>query len=171
MPRRTARRDVVFPPQSRGVVVGMRTFRSLLLLGLLAVGGCALRAPAPAGLCTESGLASWYSPSAGQRRMADGHLARAYALTAAHPFLPFGTSVRVTDVGTGRSVTVRVDDRGPFVRGRIIDVSAAAAARLGIRQDGIARVRLLATPGRSGPVPPRRPRGAVPRCMPALATG
>ena len=149
----------------------MRATRSLLLIGLLTVGGCALRAPAPAGICAESGLASWYRPSAGQRRTADGQIARADALTAAHPFLPFGTSVRVTDVETGRSVTVRIDDRGPFAGGRIIDVSAAAATRLGLRQDGIARVRLLATPGRSGPVPERGPSGEIPRCTPTLAAG
>lgn len=145
--------------------------RPFLLIGLLAVGGCAVRAPAPTGICAESGLASWYRPSAGQRRTADGETARADGLTAAHPFLPFGTAVRVTDVETGRSVTVRVDDRGPFVGGRIIDVSAAAATRLGIRQNGIARVRLLATPGRSGPVPARAPNEAVARCTPALAAG
>jgi rare lipoprotein A len=149
----------------------MHATRSLLLIGLLAVGGCAVRAPAPTGICAESGLASWYHPSAGQRRTAEGHAAHGGGLTAAHPFLPFGTSVRVTDVETGRSVTVQVDDRGPFVGGRIIDVSAAAATRLGIRQNGIARVRLLATPGRSGPVPARAPNGTVARCTPALAAG
>ena len=147
----------------------MCAIRSLLLIGLLAVGGCALRAPEPAGICAESGLASWYHPAAGQRRTAEGQIARAGALTAAHPFLPFGTSVRVTDVETGRSVTVRIDDRGPFVGGRIIDVSAAAANRLGLRRDGIAHVRLLATPGRSGPVPQPAPTAAVARCTPALA--
>ena len=149
----------------------MRAIRSLVLIGLLVVGGCAVRAPAPTGICAESGLASWYRPSAGQQRTADGRIARASDLTAAHPFLPFGTSVRVTDVETGRSVTVQVDDRGPFVGGRIIDLSSGAAQRLGMRQNGIARVRLLATPGRSGPVPERAPNEMVAPCTPALAAG
>mgnify|MGYP003693735531 CR=1 FL=1 len=63
-------------------------------------------------------------------------------LTAAHRTLPFGTRVRVTDVATGRSVTVRVNDRGPFVPGRIVDVSSSAAETLGISGRGIAKVKL-----------------------------
>lgn len=140
--------------------------RWIATIGLLALGGCAAPAPTP-GLCVEYGLASWYRPAAERVRTADGERPRPDALTAAHPFLPFGTPVRVTDLETGRSVTVRIDDRGPFVRGRIIDLSAAAAGRLGMRRGGIARVRLLAAPGHAGSVrfgtaptdPPRCARG------------
>jgi rare lipoprotein A len=63
-------------------------------------------------------------------------------LTAAHRTLPFGTRLRVTDVDTGRSVTVRVNDRRPFVRGRVVDVSASAAETLGITGKGVARVKV-----------------------------
>jgi len=63
-------------------------------------------------------------------------------LTAAHRTLPFGTRLRVTDVNTGRSVTVRVNDRGPFVRGRVVDVSASAAETLGITGKGVAKVKV-----------------------------
>jgi len=63
-------------------------------------------------------------------------------LTAAHRTLPFGTRLRVTDVNTGRSVTVRVNDRGPFVRGRVVDVSASAAESLGITGKGVAKVKV-----------------------------
>jgi rare lipoprotein A len=63
-------------------------------------------------------------------------------LTAAHPTLPFGTRVRVTNVATGRSVTVRVNDRGPFVHGRVIDVSQAAAEELGMVGRGVTKVKL-----------------------------
>jgi rare lipoprotein A len=64
------------------------------------------------------------------------------ALTAAHPTLPFGTQVLVTDVASGRSVVVQIADRGPSTKGRIIDLSPAAATQLGMRQDGTAQVRL-----------------------------
>lgn len=63
-------------------------------------------------------------------------------MTAAHRTLPFGTRLRVTDVDTGRSVTVRVNDRGPFVRGRVVDVSASAAETLGITGKGVAKVKV-----------------------------
>jgi rare lipoprotein A len=63
-------------------------------------------------------------------------------LTAAHPNLPFGTRLRVTNVANGRSVTVRINDRGPFVAGRSVDVSVAAAERIGIIERGVAKVKL-----------------------------
>lgn len=64
------------------------------------------------------------------------------ALTAAHRTLPFGTRVRVTNLGNGRSVVVRINDRGPFVRGRIIDLSRHAAERLGFTRQGVTRVEV-----------------------------
>ena len=64
------------------------------------------------------------------------------AMTAAHKTLPFGTIVKVTDLDTGRSVRVRINDRGPFIQGRIIDLSRRAAERLGIRGRGLAKVRV-----------------------------
>lgn len=85
------------------------------------------------------GLASFYGH---QSQTASGEKFNPQELTAAHRTLPFGTRVRVTDVATGRSVTVRVNDRGPFVPGRIVDVSSSAAETLGISGRGIAKVKL-----------------------------
>ena len=85
------------------------------------------------------GLASFYGH---QSQTASGERFNPQELTAAHRTLPFGTRVRVTDVATGRSVTVRVNDRGPFVPGRIVDVSSSAAETLGISGRGIAKVKL-----------------------------
>ena len=85
------------------------------------------------------GLASFYSYDP---HTASGEKFDKHELTAAHRTLPFGTRLRVTDVATGRSVTVRVNDRGPFVRGRVVDVSASAAETLGITAKGVAKVKL-----------------------------
>jgi len=74
--------------------------------------------------------------------MANGQRLSLKALTAAHRFLPFGTMVRVTDLATGRSVVVRITDRGPYPRNRIIDVSPAAASALEMRRAGLAPVRV-----------------------------
>ena len=85
------------------------------------------------------GLASYYSQGV---RTASGEMFDAHQLTAAHPTLPFGTRLRVTNVTTGKSVTVRVNDRGPFKRGRIVDVSYSAAQSLGMVGRGVAKVKL-----------------------------
>jgi rare lipoprotein A len=85
------------------------------------------------------GIASFYSRDP---RTASGEKFDASELTAAHRTLPFGTRVRVTDVTTGQSVTVRVNDRGPFVRGRVVDLSHNAADQLGIVNRGVAKVKL-----------------------------
>ena len=87
----------------------------------------------------SQGVASFYSEGA---RTASGEKFDAHELTAAHPTLPFGTRLRVTDVATGRSVTVRVNDRGPYVPGRVVDVSPSAADALGMVGRGVAKVRL-----------------------------
>ena len=88
---------------------------------------------------TLYGLASFYGH---ESQTASGEKFDAGALTAAHRTLPFGTRLRVTDVVTGRSVTVRVNDRGPFVPGRIVDVSHTAAERLGIIGRGVTKVKV-----------------------------
>ncbi|MEK9278059.1 septal ring lytic transglycosylase RlpA family protein [Bradyrhizobium sp. ISRA442] len=84
------------------------------------------------------GVASFYSDT----ETASGEKYDKNELTAAHPTLPFGTRLRVTDVSSGRSVTVRVNDRGPYVRGRVVDVSHSAAEALGMVDKGIVNVRL-----------------------------
>ena len=85
------------------------------------------------------GRASYYGHKS---RTARGETTDVADLTAAHPTLPFGTRVRVTNLFTGKSVTVRINDRGPFVRGRIVDLSYSAAEQLGIVGRGVAHVRL-----------------------------
>jgi rare lipoprotein A len=85
------------------------------------------------------GVASFYTEGT---RTANGERFDTHELTAAHPTLPFGTRLRVTNVTTGQSVTVRVNDRGPFVRGRVVDVSYAAAETLGMVGRGTAKVKL-----------------------------
>jgi rare lipoprotein A len=85
------------------------------------------------------GLASFYSHGSAT---ASGERFNARELTAAHRTLPFGTRVRVTNLVTGRSVTVRINDRGPFVPGRVVDVSSAAAESLGMVEQGVAKVKL-----------------------------
>lgn len=88
------------------------------------------------------GMASWYGPGFHGRRTANGERFNQNALTAAHRSLPFGTKVRVTNTRTGRSVVVRITDRGPFTGGRVIDLSAAAARIVGVMQSGVAPVTL-----------------------------
>ena len=87
----------------------------------------------------SDGTASFYRHGS---RTASGENFNPNELTAAHRTLPFGTKVRVTNVSTGKSVTVRVNDRGPFVRGRVIDVSHAAAQSIGMTGQGVAKVKL-----------------------------
>jgi rare lipoprotein A len=87
----------------------------------------------------SQGLASFYSEGT---HTASGEKFDANELTAAHPTLPFGTRLRVTNVNTGKSVTVRVNDRGPYVHGRVVDVSYSAAQALGMVGQGVAKVKL-----------------------------
>ena len=90
----------------------------------------------------QTGLASWYGGEFHGRLTANGEVFDTHQMTAAHKRLPFGTLVDVTDLETGRTVRVRINDRGPFVEGRIIDLSYAAAAELDMVRRGTARVRL-----------------------------
>ncbi|PYO03504.1 MAG: septal ring lytic transglycosylase RlpA family lipoprotein [Candidatus Rokuibacteriota bacterium] len=109
--------------------------------------GCAtpgvVRTPAPSLLGTEwTGLASWYGDPHHGRETASGEVFDKTKPTAAHRALPFGTRLAVTNLDNGRTVEVRVNDRGPFVNGRIIDLSEAAARRLGGIGTGLMRVRV-----------------------------
>lgn len=85
------------------------------------------------------GVASFYTEGA---RTASGERLNPNALTAAHPTLPFGTRLRITSVASGRSVVVRVNDRGPFLKGRAVDVSYSAAKQLGLTERGVAKVKM-----------------------------
>ncbi|HIK44486.1 MAG TPA: septal ring lytic transglycosylase RlpA family protein [Leptolyngbyaceae cyanobacterium M65_K2018_010] len=101
-------------------------------------------APQRVGIVTSTltGMASWYGPGFHGRRSASGEVFNQNALTAAHRTLPFGTQVRVTNLNTGQQVVVRINDRGPFGHGRIIDLSAAAASSIGLMASGVGRVQL-----------------------------
>jgi rare lipoprotein A len=106
---------------------------------LLAV-SCTLAVPAFAE--QSSGAASWYGPGFQGRQTANGETFDQNALTAAHKTLPFGTQVRVTYEGTGESVVVRINDRGPYAHGRVIDLSREAAEEIGLLGAGVGQVRL-----------------------------
>jgi rare lipoprotein A len=99
-------------------------------------------------LLVETGIASWYGAPYHNRKGSNGEVYDMNALTAAHRTLPLGSMVRVTNVGTGNSVVVRITDRGPFVPGRIIDLSLAAARQIDLVKPGIAPVKIevLETP-------------------------
>ena len=116
-----------------------------LLVSILLAAACAPSSPklAPEG-GVERGIASWYGPGFHGRQTASGERFDMHALTAAHPTLPFGTMVEVTSLDSGRSVRVRVNDRGPFLKNRAIDLSYAAALELGMVGPGTARVRISA---------------------------
>ena len=91
---------------------------------------------------SEEGVASWYADSLDGNPTASGEPYDRNDLTAAHRTLPFDTRVRVTNLENGKEAVVRINDRGPHVKGRVIDVSGAAAERLGLIDSGTARVRL-----------------------------
>jgi rare lipoprotein A len=96
--------------------------------------------PGPQQPGREEGIASYYARALEGRRTASGGRYDGRAMTCAHPSHAFGTVLRVTDVETGRSVDVKVTDRGPYTQGRIVDLSWAAARSLGILERGVARV-------------------------------
>lgn len=101
----------------------------------------------------ERGQASWYGPRFHGRRTASGERYDQRAMTAAHRTLPFGTLVRVRSLVSGKEIEVRVNDRGPFMPGRIIDISQAAAEAIGLTGLGVKPVALLLVPGRSSQTP------------------
>jgi len=90
----------------------------------------------------QCGGASWYGPGFHGKKTASGQRFNENAMTAAHKTLPFGTVVQVTDQRTGKSIKVTINDRGPFHKGRIIDLSKAAAAKLGTKSAGTGKVCL-----------------------------
>ncbi len=91
---------------------------------------------------SQAGVASYYADRFHGRRTASGARYDRNGYSAAHRTLPLGTQVRVTDVGSGESVVVHINDRGPFGRGRVIDLSRAAASEIGLTRKGVAKVRL-----------------------------
>ncbi len=122
----------------------------------------------------ETGIASWYGPGFYNRATANGEIYTAQDLTAAHRTLPLPVNVRVTNLDNGRSLIVRVNDRGPFAKGRIIDLSERAAELLGYKQKGTARVRVTYV-GRAdldgGRPPPDETPPEIASAVPAAPTG
>ncbi len=103
----------------------------------------ALHLPADAKpIFSETGVASWYGPPYNNRRGSDGKIYNMNAMTAAHRTLPLGSIVRVTNLKTGHWAIVRITDRGPFIEGRILDLSLAAAKKTDVARAGLARVRV-----------------------------
>ena len=96
----------------------------------------------PARTSPQITTASWYGPGFNGRRTANGEVFRQGGMTAASKTLPLGSLVRVTNVTNGRSVTVRINDRGPCVRGRNLDLSRGAAQRIGLTRQGVGRVKI-----------------------------
>jgi rare lipoprotein A len=134
---------------------------ALTLAGLAAGAAGAVAAGVTVTVGHEAaGKASWYGEQHHGRRTASGEPFDMYALTAAHPTLPFGTRVRVTHARSGRSVEVRINDRGPRAPGRILDLSYAAARALGALGESVipVRIRVTALPARRGR------RGGRPSC-------
>ncbi len=112
----------------------------------------------------QVGIASWYGPEFHGKRTANGAIFDMNALTAAHPTLPMPSQVRVTNLENGRSLILTINDRGPFARGRIIDVSRRAAQLLGFYEKGTARVRVQAVSARD----PVRVASAAPEPAPTV---
>ena len=122
------------------VAVGLRT--ALAAATLLALSGCATAPRKSEPSFRQTGIASYYAKSLDGRRTASGEKYDRQALTAAHRTLPFGSRVRVTNLSNGRSVVVRINDRGPFAEKRVIDLSYAAARELQFIDKGTTRVGL-----------------------------
>ena len=155
LPALVARAGLRFAVPSRGVTRAPEAkvrqdqiiaLYPLLLVFLLLSAGCAGGPPpatAPDVGWSETGIASWYGPGFHGRQTANGETYDMEEMTAAHKELPFNTWVQVESLDNGRTVEVRINDRGPFVDGRIIDLSRAAARQIDMLGSGIARVRMV----------------------------
>ncbi len=121
----------------------------LISLVLVWLTGCTFISGTPSGVPVSlppgdlRGDASWYGHPFHGRKTSNGETFNMYALTAAHRTLPFGSRVRVQRLDNGNTVDVRINDRGPFIKGRVIDLSRRAAGRLGLLASGVAPVRLI----------------------------
>ncbi len=131
-----------------------------LLVALVALAGCACSKPvsgtsappaAAAPTYSEKGIASWYGGKWHGRKTANGERYNKWSMTAAHKKLPFNTWVQVTNVATGQSVQVRINNRGPFRKNRILDLSLAAARELGFEKSGLCEITLTVIPAPETP--------------------
>jgi rare lipoprotein A len=119
-----------------------RTSRASSTLGLWAVLAILASAAAAQGGWKAEGIASWYGPGFDGRKTANGEIFDSSKWTAAHRSLPFGTLVLLSNAANGRRCVVRINDRGPFVEGRLMDLSRAAAEYLGFAMAGVARLSM-----------------------------
>jgi rare lipoprotein A len=163
----------------------MRLSLTIAVAALIALSGCGgkkrAKLPAPARLgSSETGIASWYGHPYHGRRAANGEVYDMEKMTAAHRTLPFGTWLQVKNLSNGKTVTVRITDRGPFVGGRIVDLSHAAAVSIAMIGTGTAKVRctVVAAPKRESAetapqTPPQTPPPApiAPQIAIAQSTG
>lgn len=129
-----------------------------LVLGLAGGPAAPARAEPP-----EVGLASWYGPRHHNRRMASGARFNQWGANAAHRTLPLGTRATVTDLTTGRSAAIRIEDRGPFVAGRFLDLSRGTARAIGLEPRGTGLVRLTVAGGAVATLP--RTLATLPRTL------
>jgi rare lipoprotein A len=130
--------DKVVEGKGNYVLPSLRLF--LIVLFVVSCAGPRVQEPTSG---RQVGMASWYGPKFHGRRTANGEVYNMYQLTAAHRTLPLGSWVHVTNLENGQSLEVRVNDRGPFVRGRIIDLSYAAARAIGMVRQGVVRVQVI----------------------------
>jgi rare lipoprotein A len=136
------------------VVLPHLALATVLICQILAIGCSGNRKPAAPptlGVPLERGIASWYGPKFNGRTTASGERYDMNAYTAAHPSLPFGTKIGVRNTRTGREVVVKVNDRGPYSKNRIIDLSYAAAKEVGVVGPGTASVELYVVPAAGAP--------------------
>lgn len=126
---------------------------SALVASALTAGVARGEPPAPKSAPPQTGVASYFGPELNGQKTASGETVKPGALTAASPTLPLGTTAKVTNAETGQSVHVTVTDRGPYAKGRILDVSPKAADRLGMKEDGVAKVKVQ--PVRAPPAKPK----------------
>ncbi len=112
-----------------------------ILCSIILLTSCAGKSYFPSGN-VQKGIASWYGSDFHGKLTSNGEIYNMHALTAAHKTLPFGAYVRVTNLHNGKSIVVRINDRGPFIKGRIIDLSYAAAKKLGMDITGVAPVKI-----------------------------
>ncbi len=130
----------------------MKPLRLIVLISILLAGACAVNPRVRFADPIQTGLASWYGPGFHGRDTSSREIYNMFELTAAHRSLPFGTWVVVTNLNNGLSVRVKINDRGPFVKGRIIDLSYAAARVLGMVEPGVIPVRIEVLPDISPPL-------------------
>jgi rare lipoprotein A len=116
---------------------------NIVIMIVYLIFGCCCLFGAPSAVDADYGMASYYGNEFHGRKTASGETYNQHDLTCAHRKLPFGTMLKVTNVKNNKSVIVRVNDRGPWVKGRIIDLSYAAAKKIGMVEDGVVRVKIV----------------------------